>query len=82
MEDPFDEDTREFICGIVIEALLSQFDIEGTVVCDSLSVWINNLAKQQQQGDTTTDTHQKIASPPMNTEIPTTTNKTYTPPKD
>ena len=82
LENPFDEDTREFIRGIVMEALSSQIDIEKTVVGDSLFAWLDDFNKQQQQGDTTTTTHPRIANPSTNTQIPTTTNKTHTQPKD
>ena len=38
LEDPRDEDTREFVCEIIMEALLSQDDVVvgGAGVCDSL----------------------------------------------
>ena len=37
-EDPSDDDTREAVCGILMEALLSQDEVvvDGAGVCDSL----------------------------------------------
>ena len=35
LKDPYDDNTRETVCGILMEDLLSQFDIDGTVLCDS-----------------------------------------------
>ena len=45
LEDPFDEDTREFVRGILMEALSSQFDVEGTVVCGSLFALLGDIDK-------------------------------------
>ena len=76
-EDPCDEDTREFVCGISMEALLSQFDVDGAVVCDSLFALLDDIVKQQQQqGDITTATP-PIASPPRKTKIRPDTKKTH-----
>ena len=64
MEDPFDEeDTRELVCGILMEALLSQSDIDGAAACEvcdcifALLDWIN----------TTIDN--PIMIPPTNTKF-------------
>ena len=47
-EDPFDDNTREDVCGILMEALLSQDDgvVDGAGVCDSLFA-ILDIDKQQ-----------------------------------
>ena len=75
-EDPFDDDdTRETICGILMEALSSPFDVDGTVVCDTLFV-LFDIDKQQQQLNTTTVNTPPIATSPMNTKT------THTQPKD
>ena len=83
MEDPFDEDTREFVCGILMKALSPQCAFDGAVVCDRLFALLDEISKQYKQGNITIAT-QPIANPPTNTKIrPTTTaNKTITPPKD
>ena len=82
MEDPFDEDTREFVCGILMEALSPQFAFDGAIVCDHLFALVDKIGKQFKQGNITIASP-PIASPPTNTKIrPTmTTNKTITPPK-
>ena len=36
LEDPYDDNTREAIRKILMEELLSQFNVDGTVLCDSL----------------------------------------------
>ena len=36
LEDPYDDNTRETVCEILMEELLSQFNVDGTVLCDSL----------------------------------------------
>ena len=46
LEDPFNDDTRETVCGILMEALLSQFDVDGMVVCESLFTLLD-IDKQQ-----------------------------------
>ena len=66
VEDPFDEeDTREFVRGILMEALLSQCDVDGAVCCDSLFVLLDGI-------NTTIDN--PIVIPPTNTKIRPTPN--------
>ena len=72
LEDPYDEDTREFVREILMEALSLQFDVDGAVMCGSLFALLDNI-DQQLQGGTTTATL-PIASPPMNTKIRPTPN--------
>ena len=66
VEDPFDEeDTREFVCGILMEALSSQCDIDGAVGCDSLFALLDGI-------NTTIDN--PIVTPPTYTKIRLTLN--------
>ena len=69
-ENPYDDNTRETVCEILMEALLAQDDIvvDGAVVCDSLFAILDS-DKQQQQRDTTTVNTLLIAIPPTNTKI-------------
>jgi len=60
---------------------LSQFDVDGMGVCDSLFALLD-FDKQQQQLDTTTTANTSpIAIPPTNTILPNT-KKSPTQPKD
>jgi len=74
-EDPFDEDTREFVRGILMEALSSQFDVDGAVFCDTLFDFLDGI-------DTTIDNPIVIPStntksrPTLNTNTNTNTNTT------
>ena len=68
MEDPFDEDTREFVCGILMKALLPQFAFDGTVVCDRFFALVDKIGKQFVQGNVTVATP-PITSPQTNTKI-------------
>ena len=79
----YDDDTRGFVCGILIETLLSQNDgiVDRADVCDSLFALLDNDKEQQQLDVTTANTH-PIASPPTKTEIRPNTKKTHTQPKD
>lgn len=54
MENPFDDDTRETVCGILTEAKSPKF---ATVVCDCLFALVDAIVKQrkrkqQKQGNT------------------------------
>ena len=84
LENPFDDDTREFVCGIFKEVMPNAR--VGAAVCDRLFALVDAIKKQQKKqqkrGNMATANHPKIASLPTNTKIPTTTNKTHTPPKD
>ena len=97
VEDPFDEeDTRERVRGILMEALLSQSDIYEAAACDLiLDIFVffddsfDAINTSSDNPITITPTNTKIRpipieSPPTNTKIrpTTTTNKTHTPPKD
>ena len=86
-KNPYDDNTRETVCEILMEALSAQDDIfvDGAVVCNSLFV-LFDINKQQQQRDTTSannlsiviSTNTKIRPPktstPMNTNMHTNTN--------
>ena len=75
------DDTREFVCGILMEALLPQDgeDVDGVVVCDSLFALLNINKQQQQQPDITTDTTCPITIPPTNKKFqPTPNTKRHT----
>merc|ERR1712238_480292 len=70
VEDPVDEDTREFVRAIIMEALSSQFDVDGAVLCDNLFVVLDAIY-------TTIDN--LIATPPTNTKIrPKSNTNTHT----
>ena len=78
VEDPFDEeDTREIVRGILMEALLSQCDVDGAVCCDSIFALLDGI-------NTTIDN--PIVIPPTHTKIQptpnTNTKTTRTQPKD
>ena len=97
MEDPCDEeDTKGFARGILMEAVLSQLDMDEAVAYD---VICDIFASFDAFVDALDTTHDPIVSPPTNTRIQptpntntntnmntkirsTTTNKTHTPPKD
>ena len=68
-EDPFDDNTRETVCGILMEALTYQFDVDGVAVCDSLFALLD-FDKQQQQLDTTIANTPPIEIPPTDTILP------------
>ena len=46
MEDPFYEDTREFVREILMEALSPQCAFDGAVVCDRLFALLDEISKQ------------------------------------
>merc|ERR1712238_365441 len=89
MEDPSDEeDTREFVRGILMKALLSQSDIYEAAACDLI---VDIFAFVDDFFDAiNTSSDNPITIPPTNTKIrptpmaspPTTTNTTHTQPKD
>ena len=87
-EDPSDEDTREFVCEILIEALLSQFDIDRAVVCDSIFALLDEIGRQYQQISNTNKQAAKRSTERAQEERAPKTNirpkikKTHTPPKD
>ena len=87
LEDPYDDITREAVCEILIEDLLSQFDVDGTVLCTSFFRLVD-IGQQQQQFDTTTTANTTLITIlPTNTNIlptPNTKNKPkiHTQPKD
>ena len=80
LEYPYDDDTKETVCEILMEALSAQDDIviDGSVVCDSLFASLD-MDKQQQQRDTTSANNLPIAIS-TNTKIrpPTTSTPTNT----
>ena len=86
-EDHSDDDTREFVRGILKEAIPNNRAEE--VVCDRLFGLIDRIKEQQKQGNVTIATP-PITSPPTNTKIQSTpntnkntnTNTTHTQPKD
>ena len=60
-EDLFDEwDTRERVCGILMEELTSQSDVDGVSLCDRLLYLLDGI-------DTTTG--DPMANPPTNTKV-------------
>ena len=82
-EDPFDDDTRETVRGILMEALDAVG--MGKVVCDRLFAFLDiKKQQQQQQIDTTTANTLPIATPPTNTKSRPTLNtkKTHIHPTD
>ena len=87
IEDCCDEDTREIVCGILMEAVLSQCDIDEAVACDLVSVTFGVFDDLFDAFDTTSD---PIEIPPTNTGIQPTPNTnmntskhtTRMPPKD
>ena len=71
VEDHSDDDTREFVRGILKEAMPNTPVV--AVVCDRLFVLVDAIKKQrkkkqQKQGNTTIATP-PIANPPTNTKI-------------
>ena len=86
LEDPDDNGTKEFVCEILVEALLSQLDfggVDGAALCDRLFALLDFNKQQQQQLDTTTANTLPIAISPTNTIRPRPkTKKTHTPPTD
>ena len=78
LELPSDDDTRESICGCLMEALPLQdvVDVDGAELCDSLSEFLD-IDKQQQQRDIPTDTP-PIESPLTKTKIRPNMTKTHT----
>ena len=51
-EDPYDDDIRETVCEILMEALLSQFDfdgVDGVALCDGLFMLLDFDKQQEQQ---------------------------------
>jgi len=71
-EDPGDDNTREYVCRILMEAFLSQdeYVVDGAEFCDTLFELFEllDIDKQQQQRDIPPDTP-PIASPPTKTKI-------------
>ena len=52
LEDPDDNGTKEFVCEILVEALLSQLDfggVDGAALCDRLFALLDFNKQQQQQ---------------------------------
>lgn len=66
--DPFDDDTRDAVREILVEALSSQDDVvvDGVGVCDSLFALLD-INKQQQSDDTNTNNNETYNSSNMNT---------------
>ena len=46
MENPFDEDTREFVREILMEAVSPQCVFDGAVVCDRLFALLDEISNQ------------------------------------
>ena len=55
-KDPYDDDTREFVCLCLMEALSSRGvdGVDESTLCDSLFALLDFNKQQQQQRDTTT----------------------------
>ena len=85
LENPCDDDTREMVRGILLEARPNT-RLAG-VVCDSLFALIDVIEKQerkkqQKQGNMTTAAPPIASSPPPTNTIRPKTKKAHTPPKD
>ena len=82
LEAPYDDDTIESVRGTLMELLSPQFAGEGAVLCDFLFALVDEIGKQQKQGNIIT------ATPPSETSSTNTirprlkTKKTHTPPTD
>ena len=76
LEDPFGDNTRETICGILIEVLLLQDDmvVDGVKVYDMLFELLDRDNQQLQLG-TTNDNIPPITSLPTNTKKTNNDNK-------
>ena len=79
-ENPSDDDTRETVCGILMEVLMFQLGVDGVVVCDSLFALLDFVHQHQRDTSLPNANTPMITSPPtkMKSRPATTTNNSNT----